>query len=184
MVYLGIVGGIILIETIIKFLVEKLGAEKKKVPVFGGKLYLTKYHNRGAFLDFGAGKAGIKIMSVFLTLICGIIFLFTLGNRGKKPLLLGLSLLFGGALSNSFDRISRGYVVDYFGFAVRWKKLADIVFNLSDFCIMIGSALWVLFGSNDRPSDKILPKSHEKTPVPTEESERDFPLCPGNSKEC
>ena len=35
-------------------------------------------------------------------------------------------------------------MVDYFSFNVRWKPLRQIIFNLSDFCILIG-ALVVAF---------------------------------------
>ena len=57
---------------------------------------------------------------------------------------LGLSLLLGGAFSNTYDRFTREYVVDYFSFCSPWKGLNRIVFNISDFCIIIGSLIAVL----------------------------------------
>lgn len=56
----------------------------------------------------------------------------------------GLSILLGGAYSNTYDRLVRGYVVDYFGFQVKNERLRNIVFNISDFCIMIGALISVL----------------------------------------
>jgi len=53
--------------------------------------------------------------------------------------LLGLSLLLGGGGSNLYDRITKGYVVDYFSFRTPWRWLNRIVFNISDFCIFFGS---------------------------------------------
>ncbi|MCI8789255.1 MAG: signal peptidase II [Lachnospiraceae bacterium] len=50
----------------------------------------------------------------------------------------------GGAFSNTYDRWKRRYVVDYLTFNVRWKPLGRVVFNLSDFCIMIGALCAVL----------------------------------------
>ena len=45
----------------------------------------------------------------------------------------GLSLILGGAYSNTYDRLFRKYVVDYVSFEVRNPRLRNIVFNLSDF---------------------------------------------------
>ena len=67
-----------------------------------------------------------------------------MGTKGKMLLKTGLSFLLGGAFSNTYDRMIRGYVVDYFGFQVKNENLQKIVFNISDFCIAIGAALCVL----------------------------------------
>ena len=56
----------------------------------------------------------------------------------------GFALLLGGAYSNTYDRLIRKYVVDYVSFPVKNKKIRNIVFNISDFCIMIGALLIVL----------------------------------------
>ena len=56
----------------------------------------------------------------------------------------GLSLLLGGAFSNTYDRLKRGYVVDYFRVNVPVKRIRKLIFNISDFCIMIGALLIVL----------------------------------------
>ena len=71
-------------------------------------------------------------------------FVCSLGQKGNRLLRLGLSLLLGGAFSNTYDRLRRRYVVDYLTFNVRWKPLRRVVFNLSDFCIMIGALLVVI----------------------------------------
>ncbi|MDE7359775.1 MAG: signal peptidase II, partial [Lachnospiraceae bacterium] len=56
----------------------------------------------------------------------------------------GLALLLGGAYSNTYDRLTRKYVVDYVSFPVKNRRIRRIVFNISDFCIMIGALLLVL----------------------------------------
>lgn len=145
MIYVLIALLIFAAESVIKFLVEKLATERKRVSVFGGKLYLTKYHNKGAFLNFGEGKrVAVKYTSLILSVGCLVVFVFTLGRRGKKLLKTALSMLLGGALSNTCDRMSRGYVVDYVGFNVKNKKLSNTVFNISDFFIIIGALLSVV----------------------------------------
>ena len=61
-----------------------------------------------------------------------------------------------GALSNLFDRVKRGYVVDYFSFQLGWLK--KVVFNIGDICIFLGTFLLAvseLFsGPESRPGRK------------------------------
>ena len=54
---------------------------------------------------------------------------------------LGLSLLLGGAFSNTYDRLKRNYVVDYVSFQTPFKRLNSIIFNVSDFLIAIGAGI-------------------------------------------
>ena len=145
MVYVAITILIFFVEFAIKFFVEKLADDNKRIPIFDGKMYLTKYHNEGAFLNFGQGKrVAIKYISLVLTGGCLLVFVFTLGRRGKHLLKLGLSFLLGGAFSNTYDRMVRKYVVDYVGFNVKNKKFANTIFNISDFFIIIGAAFSVI----------------------------------------
>lgn len=110
-----------------------------------GFLWIKRYHNRGAFLNFGEKKRPlIAAVSVFFTVCILAVFLLTLGTKGNDLLKTGLSLLLGGAFSNTYDRLKRKYVVDYFSFNVKWPPLRRIVFNLSDFCILTGALITVL----------------------------------------
>ena len=123
---------------------ENKGTEGVRKPILGGKMFVTKFHNKGAFL--GAGEKNPQVLlgvSIGITLVCTVIFILTFGKHGKNMLKLGLSLLLGGAFSNTYDRLSRKYVVDYFGFNVKNEKLRNMIFNVSDFCILIGTVLTV-----------------------------------------
>lgn len=145
MVYVMIVGSIFLVEFLVKGIVELLAKERERIPFAGGRLYLTKHYNKGAFLNLGqAHNQIVRFASLGLSVFCLLVFVFTLGRHGKRLLKLGMSFLLGGAFSNTYDRMMRTYVVDYFGFAVKNKKFSNIIFNLSDFCILIGSVLAVL----------------------------------------
>lgn len=145
MIFIGIIVIIAAVESVIKQVREQNGTEGEKVPILKGKLYLTKYHNYGAFLGWGKSRSEfVKGLSAGLCLLCAIIFVLTMGTKGKMLLKTGLSFLLGGAFSNTYDRMVRGYVVDYFGFQVKNENLQKIVFNISDFCIAIGAALCVL----------------------------------------
>lgn len=148
MIYIGIVAAIVLLEFFLKGHIEKNKSEGKIEEKCGGILRIQKYHNKGAFLNFLEKKrpvvAGISIVfSVALT----IVFLFTLGKKGKALLKTGLALLLGGAYSNTYDRLYRKYVVDYFSIHMpkgSFKKLSTVLFNIADFCIMIGAMIMVI----------------------------------------
>lgn len=147
MIFIGIVITIVAVESVIKQVTEQNGTKGERKPILGGRLYLTKYHNYGAFLNLGEKRPEfVKGISLGLCLACTMIYVLTLGTKGKTLLKTGLSLLLGGAFSNTYDRMIKGYVVDYFGFNVKNEKLKNIVFNLSDFCIMIGAVIAVVRG--------------------------------------
>lgn len=145
MIFISIIIAIVAAEAVIKQVREQNGVFCEKKPFLKGKLYLTKYHNYGAFLNLGQKRPEfVKGLSAGLCLICTIVFVFSMGTKGKTLLKTGLSILLGGAYSNTYDRLVRGYVVDYFGFQVKNERLRNIVFNISDFCIMIGALISVL----------------------------------------
>lgn len=111
----------------------------------GGRIRIRKYHNRGAMLNLGQNRRkAVAALSVALTVLMAAAFVCSLGQRGNRLLRAGLALLLGGAFSNTYDRLRRRHVVDYVSFRVGWKPLGRVVFNLSDFAIMIGAMLTVL----------------------------------------
>lgn len=135
-------------DLLIKNYIEKNGTEGAEESACGGRLLIRKYHNRGAFLDMGQHKRKIvAVLSLALTLGATVLFLLTFTYRGNGMLRAGLALLLGGAYSNTYDRLVRKYVVDYVSFPVKNKKIRNIVFNISDFCIMVG-ALFIVLGSS------------------------------------
>ena len=119
--------------------------EKAPRTLAGGRILLRRYHNRGAMLNLGQKRPGAAtVLSVVLTVLTAAVFLCSLGQRGNRMLRTGLAFLLGGAFGNTYDRLRRRYVVDYLSFRVGWKPLGRVVFNLSDFAIMIGAMLAVL----------------------------------------
>ena len=124
----------------IKNHIERTGTEGETRKLWGGRILIRKHHNRGAMLNAGqSGQKAVAALSVIMTLAAAAVFLFSLGQKGNNTLRIGLALLLGGAFSNTYDRLKRKYVVDYFSFGVKWKRLRNIIFNLSDFCIIIGA---------------------------------------------
>lgn len=125
--------------------VEKEIPEGSSKRVLRNAIILTKYHNRGAALNTGEKRPEIvKWISVALTGAATVVFVCSFGFAGRRLLKAGLSLLLGGAFSNTYDRLKRGYVVDYFRLNVPVKRIRNLIFNVSDFCIMLGAMLAVL----------------------------------------
>lgn len=137
--------GIFLLDLCVKNKIEKSLQEGEVKHFCKGRLLVRKYHNKGAFLDMGEKTPGlVAVLSLGLTLFMTVVFLATFSLRGNSALKAGLAFLLGGAYSNTYDRLSRKYVVDYVSFPVKNKRFREIVFNLSDFCIMIGVLLMAL----------------------------------------
>lgn len=131
--------------------VEKEIPENSSKKVLHDTIILTKHHNRGAVLNTGERRPEIiKWISVALTSAAAILFVCSFGLAGKGVMKSGLSLLLGGAFSNTYDRLKRGYVVDYFRLNVPVKRIRNLIFNVSDFCIIIG-ALLIVLGEQDVP---------------------------------
>lgn len=132
-------------EFFLKNRVESELAENSSQTALHGAVILTKHRNRGAAFNAGEKKPEIvRWISVILTAAATALFVCSFGLAGKKMMKWGLTLLLGGAFSNTYDRLKRGYVVDYFRLNVPVKRVRNIIFNLSDFCIMLGAALVVL----------------------------------------
>ena len=145
MFYLILATFIFILEWKIKNYIDAVYDSSKQEFILKGKIRIRKYHNHGAFLNIMETKKKIlHMISVIFTTLVAFILLFTLFHKGNRILKLGLSLLLGGAFSNTYDRLSRNYVVDYFSFCSPFPKLNRIVFNISDFCIIIGTLIVVL----------------------------------------
>lgn len=118
-------------------------SEEKKI--FGGRIIVRKVHNRGMAMNRGESHPKIvKLLSAVVTIVLAIYYLFLLRKKGDWLCKTGTALAIAGGVSNSYDRFVRKYVVDYFGFCTKWKKLEKITFNLGDLFIFLGGSFLVL----------------------------------------
>lgn len=139
-VCIAVIAAVFSADLWIKSRIEK--SEKLPRTIWKGHLLLQRYHNRGAMLNLGERAPGlVAALSVLLTLLVLVLLVLSFGTKGNNLLRAGLSLLLGGAFSNTYDRLKRKYVVDYVSFQVKWKRLSHIVFNISDFFIMAGALI-------------------------------------------
>ena len=77
-----------------------------------------------------------------LFILVGLVYIFKHRSDRRRILLIAIALIVGGGIGNLIDRISLGYVVDFFDFRV------FPIFNIADIFVTIGCALlcvYVLF---------------------------------------
>ena len=108
----------------------------ESIPLIKNVLHVSVVFNTGA--AFGILQEKTTLLNNI-----GVIFLLTFffqirsEKRTDKFFLVACGLIFGGALSNLYDRITLGFVVDYIDIRI-WP-----VFNLSDSCISIGIGMLI-----------------------------------------
>lgn len=126
----------------IKEYVEEHFEKKTEKETVIPKVVLRKVHNKGFCLDTLDKYPGVvKGASAVISGMIGIQAYSLFQKRGSWMEKLGITILGAGAFSNTFDRIGRGYVVDYFGVKIKNSKLSKITANLADVYILAGSAI-------------------------------------------
>lgn len=139
--YLSLTLGLIVIDQVTKFIVERTLRLYDPVPVIGDFFRLTYIFNRGAAFGIHLGdwsRIAFTILPVLATVLLFLMYRQTPWRDRTR--LISIALVTGGAIGNLIDRVrsSRG-VVDFFdvGFGqVRWP-----VFNVADIGVTIGALL-------------------------------------------
>lgn len=106
---------------------------------------LTVLHNTGAafsFLDDAGGwqRWFLTTVSTVVSLAVAV-WLYRIHEKQKLPAL-ALCFVLGGALGNLIDRVSQGYVVDFF--VLHYGAWYFPAFNIADAAISLGAALLIL----------------------------------------
>lgn len=136
---------LILTDIAIKTFIESSVARGEEKEILEGKVIIRKVYNEGVCLNLlEKYPCFVRVVSAFVTVILTIYQLAFLMRKGRFFKKLGLSLMTAGAWSNTFDRLVRHYVVDYFGIKTKWKKITRITFNLGDFFLIGGGAMLII----------------------------------------
>ena len=104
-----------------------------------GAIRLQYAENAGAFLSLGADlpppvRTGVFTIGIGLILIATVVAAIKLHHVGRP--LVGLSLVFAGGISNFFDRVTRGSVVDFMNVGI--GPLRTGIFNVADMAVLVG----------------------------------------------
>ena len=124
--------------------------------IIDGVFQLEYLENRGAAFGIFQGKQIIFILSVFL-ISAAVIWFFSRVPMELRflPLQVCGVLVFAGAWGNCVDRLSHGYVIDFFYFI-----LIDFpIFNVADIYVTVAAFLLVillLFYYKEEDLDRIL----------------------------
>ena len=117
--------------------------------VYGDQIQLTSFfnlvltYNAGAAFSFLSDAGGWQRWFFSVVAVGASILIIHLLRKHAADMLfcLALSLILGGALSNLWDRITLGHVIDFLDFHVGgWHFPA---FNLADSAITVGAVLLV-----------------------------------------
>lgn len=139
----GLTAGFIFLADFIIKVYLRANFAYQSIPVFKNIFHITVIFNTGA--AFGILKDNTALLT-YLGILFVALFIFFIKKEEKKSILflIACGLILGGALSNLYDRIFLGFVVDYIDLRV-WP-----VFNLSDSAISIG-VLTLLIRSLKKP---------------------------------
>ena len=122
----------------------ELGDTFAHLPLFN----FTYVQNEGAAFSILSGRLGI--LSLISVAFCVGVFVYFIIKKPKHPLwCVSLSMMFGGAFGNAWDRIFYGYVVDF----IETTFMEFAIFNIADIAITVGAALmviWVCFFDKEK----------------------------------
>ena len=126
---------VIVLDQTIKFFLKSTETGKDIFNI--GFFSFTHVHNYGAGISILQGQNWLFISIAIAFIFLVIIFY----EKIEKSIWVqtGFALLLGGTTSNLIDRISLGYVIDFFDFKI-WP-----VFNIADSAISTGAAILIIY---------------------------------------
>ncbi|MBP5356852.1 MAG: signal peptidase II [Clostridia bacterium] len=144
----AIIAASLTLDLISKELVVKASADwpMRELEVIEGFFSIHYVTNTGAAFSIGAGWEGfyafiIPITFVFLAFVLFLLYFYT--DKRHPLFIIGISLIFSGALGNLIDRIALGYVRDFLDFVFFGWDFA--VFNIADACLVAGVIITIIW---------------------------------------
>lgn len=115
--------------------------EVSTMPILENIMHLTYVENRGiAFGMFSGGRVVFICVSIAVMVVLTIMLFKTKKEDRSVWQKLGTAMVLSGAAGNLFERITKGYVVDFIDF-----RLIDFpVFNIADIAVCVGVVLLVI----------------------------------------
>lgn len=111
---------------------------------------VNKFHNYG--LPFSFLKERPKwVIGIPLVITSGLLGIWAASVTDEKTPEIektALSLILAGGISNTADRLKRGFVVDYLN--IPKGKLKNFFFNIGDLAIFLGSGVYLIWTAMSR----------------------------------
>jgi len=133
---------LVCIDMGIKEYIENSFSENEERQTRMPKIVLRKVYNRGLLLNAldrypGVIRAGSAASGMGVLLYDAWLLL----KKGKWFRKLGMVFVTAGAVSNIYDRLARGKVIDYFGVKSKSRFLSDLTANLADIYVTVGALI-------------------------------------------
>lgn len=111
----------------------------EKIPVIPGVFDITHIQNDGAAYNLFSQMPIILIVMPALVMLAGLVYIGYAYKEKESILMISIAMIIGGGLGNLIDRISKGYVVDFFDIHI------IPVFNVADIFICTGCGLLFIY---------------------------------------
>jgi lipoprotein signal peptidase len=145
-----IIVGIVLLfimDLVIKRWANNRLKDGNNIDTLNGNVRFNLLYNEGAAMGFlGNKKKALNAVTVAAVMMV-IALIPDIIKKGTIIDKIGITIATAGALNNSYERIAKGQVTDYISFPkFPIDKIKKIVFNISDFLIMIGAVMLLIGG--------------------------------------
>jgi signal peptidase II len=146
MTLLAVAGAILAADQASKYLVVSSIPVDRGFPVVAGFVDLVHVRNPGAAFGIMSASAWDfrKLFFVLVSVVAlgAILWMIASSDEIDRPLMLGYSLFFGGAVGNLVDRIRFGEVIDFLD--IHWGNLHWPAFNVADSALCVAVACFFL----------------------------------------
>jgi signal peptidase II len=148
---------VLIVDQITKLWVSRTIALNEGIPVIPGFFNLVHVRNRG--MAFGMMNrpdsewSSYALIAASVVAIAVLLFWFGKAKHEGYRLVIGLSLVIGGAMGNLFDRLRLGEVTDFLDFYLSPLGWHWPAFNVADSAVTIGTfwlAAYILFSAKSR----------------------------------
>ncbi|MEG1834775.1 MAG: signal peptidase II [Oscillospiraceae bacterium] len=153
--------GLVSIDQIIKLVVIKYLEPIGSIPVIKNFFQFTYVENTGA--AFGSFSEYTTLLSIFTAVVLAIGIYILLSKKVKFGFMyVSVAIIISGGAANLFDRIFRGFVVDY----IEPLFINFAVFNFADILVSVGAGLligYLLYDTIKTAKNEKLNASSEKS---------------------
>ncbi len=138
----GLLAVLVCIDMGIKQYIDDFFSETEERQTRLPKVVLRKVYNRGLLLNVLDGSPKVIRASAVVggagVLLYDVLQFLKKGKWFRK---LGMMFVTAGAVSNCYDRLARGKVIDYIGIKSKSKFLSGLTANLADVYVAAGALI-------------------------------------------
>lgn len=143
---------IVIIDQIIKILIDNLLKVNESIKIINNFFYLNKVYNTGAAWSIFSNGTIMLIIIAILSFL----FLLYYQNKFKDNIrnTIAFGLIYGGLIGNLIDRLIYGYVIDYLSFIIINYDFP--IFNIADCTLVIGFGflIYAIFKGEEKSENR------------------------------